>query len=78
VLAFGRPVLMVPYAGRFDDVGENAIIAWNGSRESARAAHDGLPLLGTAKEVLVLSISPEPDQEELLDGLVRNLAQHQW
>lgn len=76
VLACGRPVLMVPYAGRFDDVGENAIIAWNGSRESARAAHDGLPLLGRAKKVLVLSINPEPDQEELRDGLVRNLIHH--
>jgi nucleotide-binding universal stress UspA family protein len=76
VLACGRPVLMVPYAGRFDDVGKNAIIAWNGSRESARAAHDGLPLLGTAKNVLVLSINPEPDQEELRDGLVRNLIHH--
>ena len=76
VLACGRPVLMVPYAGRFDDVGENAIIAWNGSRKSARAVHDGLPLLGTAKKVLVLSINPEPDQEELRDGLVRNLAHH--
>ncbi len=76
VLACGRPVLMVPYAGRFDDVGKNAIIAWNGSRESARAVHDGLPLLGTAKKVLVLSINPEPDQEELRDGLVRNLIHH--
>jgi len=76
VLACGRPVLMVPFAGRFDDVGDNAIIAWNGSRESARAAHDALPLLGTAKEALVLSINPEPDQEELQDGLVRNLTHH--
>jgi nucleotide-binding universal stress UspA family protein len=52
------------------------IIAWNGSRESALAAHDGLPLLWTVGKALVLSINLEPDQAELRDGLVRNLTHH--
>ncbi|MEM7425083.1 MAG: universal stress protein [Pseudomonadota bacterium] len=45
VLESGRPVLIVPNAGKFDTVAENAIIGWNASRESARAAFDAAPLL---------------------------------
>jgi nucleotide-binding universal stress UspA family protein len=74
ILGCGRPVVIVPYVGRFDQVGENATIARNGSRECARAAHDALPLLGPANKLEVVSINPESGQDELLDDLVRNLA----
>jgi nucleotide-binding universal stress UspA family protein len=37
ILQSGRPVLVVPYAGRFKSIGRRALIAWNGSREAARA-----------------------------------------
>jgi nucleotide-binding universal stress UspA family protein len=67
---------MVPYAGRFDRVGENAIIAWNGSRECARATHDALPLLGSAKKLEIITINPEAGEDELHDELVHNLALH--
>nr|WP_222532949.1 universal stress protein [Azospirillum sp. 412522] len=30
------------------------LVAWDGSREAARAVHDGLPLIRTADEVIVL------------------------
>jgi nucleotide-binding universal stress UspA family protein len=36
----GRPLLLVPFTGRFGRVGSRVIIAWNGTREAARAAHD--------------------------------------
>jgi hypothetical protein len=36
VLASGRPVLIVPYAGNFDNVGRRVLIAWNATREAAR------------------------------------------
>jgi hypothetical protein len=49
VLAAGRPVLVVPHAGKFSDVGRRAMVAWNGSREAARAVHDGMPLLADAE-----------------------------
>ncbi|HEY5789685.1 MAG TPA: universal stress protein [Gammaproteobacteria bacterium] len=59
VLESGRPVLVVPYAGSFDSLGERALIAWNGSRESARAVNDAIPLLQAAKRVSVLALNPE-------------------
>jgi nucleotide-binding universal stress UspA family protein len=76
ILGCGRPVLMVPYAGRFDGVGENAIIAWNGSRECARSTRDALPLLQSAKKLEVITINPEAGEDELHDELVHNLALH--
>jgi nucleotide-binding universal stress UspA family protein len=54
----GRPVLVVPYAGARRPIGENVILCWNGSRESARAAADALPFLKIAKKVVVLIVEP--------------------
>ncbi len=52
----GRPVLVVPSAGRHPDVGRRVLVAWTGSRESARAVADAMPFLTTAEHVTVLSI----------------------
>ncbi len=57
VLGAGRPVLMIPYAGRFATLGERPVIAWNQTREAARAVADALPILAGAKQVSVLTIS---------------------
>lgn len=59
----GRPVLMVPYEGSVRGCGEKVLLAWSGSRESARAAADALPILLTAREVKVLSIMPDGDAD---------------
>ncbi len=53
----GRPTLLVPYAGRFPKFGSRVVIAWNGSREAARAVFDALPLLQRASAVQILSIT---------------------
>jgi len=55
VLQCGRPVLVVPYAGWFPSVGRHVLVAWNGSRESARAVHDALPMLKRAESVDVVT-----------------------
>lgn len=55
----GRPVLVVPYAGRFDMRIKRVVIAWNGSRESTRAVTDALPFLRAAEKVIVLVINPK-------------------
>jgi nucleotide-binding universal stress UspA family protein len=52
----GRPVLMVPSAGVGHEIGSKVLVAWNGSREAARAVFDALPLLKGSKEVVVLGI----------------------
>ena len=41
----GRPALVVPCAGAAALPPRRAIVAWDGSREAARAASDALPLL---------------------------------
>ena len=57
VLHSARPTLILPYAGRFDTIGTigtNVLVAWNDSREAARALSDALPLLRLARHVHVV------------------------
>lgn len=54
LLSAGRPVLFVPYAGSFASVGRRVLVAWNDSRESARAVSDALPFLRKAQGVHVV------------------------
>ncbi|SKC87419.1 Universal stress protein family protein [Burkholderia sp. CF099] len=49
----GRPALVIPHAGTVKSPGENILIAWDGSREAARAVADALPLLKAARYVSV-------------------------
>lgn len=58
VLAVGRPVMVVPYAGRFPTVGKRVLVAWNASREATRAVHDALPILERADIVHVIAVNP--------------------
>jgi nucleotide-binding universal stress UspA family protein len=55
-LGSGRPVLAVPYVGRYPEIGRNVVIAWKPSRESARAVFDALPILKQAEQVQILEI----------------------
>jgi hypothetical protein len=53
VIASGRPVLVIPYAGTFDSIGRPALGAWDGTRQAVRAVQRALPLLGHADAVTV-------------------------
>jgi nucleotide-binding universal stress UspA family protein len=57
-LASGRPILVVPYAGNFPNLGRRVVIGWNASREAARAVNDAMPLLTAAEIVIILTIDP--------------------
>lgn len=59
-LECGRPVLVYPHDGTMTSCGQRVVIAWNSSRESARAVNDALPLLHDADRVTVLTIDPGP------------------
>jgi nucleotide-binding universal stress UspA family protein len=63
VLAAGTPALLVPYAGEFAELGRRVLIAWNGTREAARALHDAMLLIEGAEAVTVLEIDPPDDDE---------------
>lgn len=58
----GRPVLIVPVANEGASAFERVLVAWNSSKESARAVFDALPLLAKAKSVKILTV--EPKQKE--------------
>jgi len=58
-LASGRPLLVVPQDWAPGPLGERVLIAWDASREAARAVSDALPILEHAASVLVVTINPE-------------------
>jgi nucleotide-binding universal stress UspA family protein len=59
----GRPVLIVPHAMTKTTIGEQSVVAWDGSRESARALTDAIPLLKLSKLTHVLIINPNQDDQ---------------
>ena len=65
-LESGRPVLVIPYVGRYPAVGRNVVIAWKTGRESARAVFDALPLLQGADKVHILQIKERGEEEKVL------------
>jgi nucleotide-binding universal stress UspA family protein len=58
LLGSGRPVLVVPYIGATQTVGQHVLVAWNATREAARAMNDALPLIASNGRVTVLAINP--------------------
>jgi len=73
VVAAGAPVLVLPQEWSYAPVGETVVIAWNASREAARAVHDAMPLLERAKKVTIFSFSPRTHG---LRAASRRLADH--
>ena len=80
VIATGRPVLVVPYAGAFDTVGRRALVAWDGTREAARAANDALPLLENAEAVTVMFVGAREtaleEHHPSIERMVHHLQRH--
>jgi nucleotide-binding universal stress UspA family protein len=76
----GRPVLMVPRVGDVGTIGRRVLVAWNDSRESARATFDALPLLKAADEVRVLVVAerdkPEATRQIAGAEIAATLARH--
>jgi nucleotide-binding universal stress UspA family protein len=71
----GRPVLIAPPAPP-QRLGENVLIAWNGSTEQARTTAFAMPLLRHASRVTVLTVEggtvPGPTGAQLARYLQRN------
>ncbi|RTL72226.1 MAG: universal stress protein [Hyphomicrobiales bacterium] len=68
----GRPTLLVPTAGRFPTFGSRIVVAWNGSREAARAVFDALPVLQRASAVQILTIkrrAPSRSEESTIEAV---------
>lgn len=77
ILESGRPVLMIPYAGTFEEVGHRPLFAWNRSRGAARAMADALPLVQSGADALVVQAGRHgEDPDEFADLVVASLAAH--
>ena len=80
VMESGRPVLIVPAAGTFENVGSYVMMAWDGGREASRAAFDAMPFLESAEEVRVHVVNPPAKEgnNTFLPGteLSNSLARH--
>lgn len=73
----GAPVLVFPYAGRFDHLPQRAVLAWNGTRECAMAVRAAIPALQRAGSVTVVSYGPPEQRRDEPDSLlVRRLLQY--
>lgn len=83
VMGAGCPLLFVPREALDAACGRRILIAWAGTRESARALRDALPLLRHAGEVELLRFGAQPvegaldsDQEDPLEVVAGYLAAH--
>jgi nucleotide-binding universal stress UspA family protein len=80
IIATGRPVLVVPYAGGFDTVGRRVLVAWDGTREAARAVNDALPLLENTEAVTVMFVGAREtalaEHRPSIERIVHHLRRH--
>ncbi len=79
LLDSGRPVLLVPTTGQFAEIGRRVVVEWFGSRESARALGDALPLMRQAQAVHVLDLRARHgvrDDDAPAQEVIRHLAAH--
>jgi len=63
MLNCARPVLMIPYAGKFEHIGRHVLIAWDGSMEATRAITSAIPLLKRARSVTVALFNPSASDD---------------
>jgi nucleotide-binding universal stress UspA family protein len=59
-VAFGAatPILVIPNGVLSREIGRQILVAWDGSREAARAIRDAIPMLQDAERVSLLTIDP--------------------
>jgi len=61
VLNAGRPTLIVPQSAPELRIAGTVLVAWNASREAARAVSDAIPLLVRAARVEIVTVNARPD-----------------
>ncbi|WP_028880582.1 universal stress protein [Terasakiella pusilla] len=70
LLRSGRPVLIIPYAGTFETIGQHILTAWDGSRLAAKAINEAIPLMTGAKKVEVLAVDPQKGHGDKTHGAI--------
>lgn len=76
----GRPALVLPSDGTLAASPQRIVVAWDGSREAARAVNDALPFCEGANKVVVLVVDAKAHANELGAepgaGIAAHLARH--
>lgn len=75
----GRPVLVLPWAGKANPTPRTVMVAWDSSGRAARALADALPLLrGADKVVVVVATGDQPGDDGNDPGfdIALHLARH--
>ncbi len=73
----GRPLLIVPKVGTYTSEFKHVLVAWNATREAARAVGDALPVLRRAAKVTVLSADPQGTAHRIPGAdIAAHLARH--
>ena len=67
-------MLLLPARAVGETIGRRAVVAWSGSRETARAAHDALPFLVESEDVMVAALGKSAAAS--VDHAVAMLARH--
>lgn len=76
IMASGRPILAIPYIGAPAQIGRKVLVAWNASRESARALSDAMPLLEAADKIEIFAVEPRGIGDVPGADIAEHLARH--
>jgi nucleotide-binding universal stress UspA family protein len=76
----GRPVLVLPGGTGAEHIGRHAVIAWNDTREAARAVFDSLDLLREAETVRAVTVIDDEEERAAAEAygtpLIAALGRH--
>lgn len=75
LVAAGRPAIVVPFDLPMRSLPDIVVIAWDGSREAARATFDSLPILKRARTVHVVRVNPPSDRHNPLLPAGKDIAE---
>jgi nucleotide-binding universal stress UspA family protein len=67
---------VIPYIGIASPIGKRVLIAWDGSRESARALHDSLPLIENAETVEIVTLDADSETSDRAGNARMHLVRH--
>ena len=76
VIRGGKPLLLVPEEWRDRPFRDHAVVAWDGSRASARALSDAMQILEANRSLDILTIGDPARPLNEARSIVRHLARH--